>query len=136
MAGILLMKAESLSQIGLYDEAQEIVNYIREKRGVEPLIASFSPEAFEDMILEERALELAFEGKRWFDLLRMGRRNNYQRKSKLIEIIVEKVPSNQKLVLAAKLTNPWGWYLPIEDEEIERNFKLKQNPYYAAYGTE
>lgn len=30
----------------------------------------------EDLIIEERALELAFEGKRWFDLTRIARRRN------------------------------------------------------------
>jgi len=136
MADLLLMKAEALSQSERYEDALQVLNHIRESRGMEGLEVSASPEAFEDVILEERARELAFEGKRWFDLLRMGRRNDYQRKNKLIEIVIEKVPSNQKLVLAAKLTNPWGWYLPIEDKEIERNNKLKQNPYYAGYGTQ
>ena len=98
-----------------------------------PLQPSYSAEAFEDMILEERARELAFEGKRWFDLLRMGRRNDYQRKNKLIEIITQNVPSTQKLLLAIKLSNPWGWYLPIEADELERNSELNQNPYYAGY---
>ena len=128
------MKAEALSQSGSYQEALDIVNELRDKRGMGTISTPFSAEALEDMILQERALELAFEGKRWFDLLRMGRRNNYQRKDKLIEIIIENVHSNQKLVLAAKLTDPWGWFLPIEDDEIERNHMLKQNPYYAGYG--
>jgi len=61
---------------------------------------------------------------------------DFQRKSKLIEIIIEKVPSTQKLLLATKLTNPWGWYLPIEDDELERNFNLIQNPYYKGYETD
>ena len=129
------MKAEALSQIGRYEEALKIVNDLRIKKLMNPLTASFTPATFEDLILEERARELAFEGKRWFDLLRMGRRNDYQRKSNLIEIIVEKVPSTQKLLLAIKLTNPWGWYLPIEADELERNFNLTQNPYYAGYDT-
>jgi tetratricopeptide (TPR) repeat protein len=30
----------------------------------------------EDLIIQERALELAFEGKRWFDLMRIARRRN------------------------------------------------------------
>lgn len=135
MSDILLMKAEALSQIGRYDEALGIVNDLRAKRLMNPLSSSYSPSAFEDLILEERARELAFEGKRWFDLLRMGRRNDYQRKNKLIEIIIEKVPSTQKLLLATKLNNPWGWYFPIEDDEMERNYNLTQNPYYAGYET-
>ena len=135
MSDLALMKAEALSQIGRYDEALALVNDLRSKRLMNPLNSSFSASAFEDMILEERARELAFEGKRWFDLIRMGRRNDYQRKNKLIEIIIEKVPSTQKLLLATKLTNPWGWYLPIEADELERNFKLEQNPYYAGYDT-
>ncbi len=80
--------------------------------------------------MDERALELAFEGKRWFDLLRMGRRNNFARKEKLIEVIVRNVPSTQKRILAVKLTNPLGWYMPIYDVELERNKNLVQNPYY------
>ena len=135
MSDLTLMKAEALSQIGRYDEALALVNDLRIKRLMNPISSSFSPSAFEDMILEERARELAFEGKRWFDLIRMGRRNDYQRKSKLIEIIIEKVPSTQKLLLATKLTNPWGWYFPIEADEMERNYKLEQNPYYAGYET-
>jgi len=65
--------------------------------------------------------------------MRMGRRNDFRRKKDLIQIIVEKVPSTQKLVLASKLTDPNGWYMPIEELEIERNNNLVQNPYYAAY---
>jgi hypothetical protein len=129
-ADVLLMKAEALSQLGQFPEALDIINRIRDRAGVPPINLSNSAVAFEDAILEERALELAFEGKRWFDLLRMGRRNDYARKSKLIEIIVSNVPSTQKRILATKLTNPLGWYLPIYKSEIERNKSLIQNPYY------
>jgi hypothetical protein len=130
LADVLLMKAEALSQIGRYQEAQDILNMIRYRADVPALSLANTPTAFEDAILEERALELAFEGKRWFDLLRMGRRNNYERKSRLIQIIVSNVPSTQKRILATKLTNPLGWYLPISKLEIERNKNLVQNPYY------
>ncbi len=135
MSDVLLMKAEALSQLNRFDEALAIVNDIRNKRLMLPLQPENSPEAFEDMILEERAHELAFEGKRWFDLLRMGRRNDFQRKSTLIEYIIQNVPSTQKLLLSIKLTNPSGWYLPIEADELNRNFNLVQNPYYAGYDT-
>jgi starch-binding outer membrane protein, SusD/RagB family len=130
LADALLMKAEALSQMERYNESREIINNIRERAGMPSLSISNSTVAFEDAILGERAIELCFEGKRWFDLMRMGRRNNYARKSKLIEVVVSNVPSTQKRILAVKLTNPSGWYLPIYDEELERNKFLVQNPYY------
>jgi hypothetical protein len=103
---------------------------VRERANVEPLRLSNDVQAFEDAILTERAKELAYEGKRWFDLLRMGRRNNYANKDKLIEILVQDVPSTQKLVQKAKLSNPLGWFMPIHIDEIERNREITQNPFY------
>jgi starch-binding outer membrane protein, SusD/RagB family len=129
-ADILLMKAEALSQLERYGEALSIINQIRTRADVLPLSLADNPVAFEDAILEERALEFAFEGKRWFDLLRMGRRNNFARKQNLIDIIIRNVPSTQKRILASRLTNPLGWYLPIYEKEIERNQNMVQNPYY------
>lgn len=129
-ADVLLMKAEALSQLGNFPGAFDIITEIRDRAGVGAISIANSPVAYEDAILQERALELSYEGKRWFDLLRMGRRNNYARKAKLIEIIVSNVPSTQKRILATKLTNPLGWYLPIYEDEIERNKNLVQNPYY------
>jgi starch-binding outer membrane protein, SusD/RagB family len=129
-ADIQLMKAEALSQLERYSEALSIINEIRTRADVLPIDIPNNPVAYEDAILEERALELAFEGKRWFDLLRMGRRNNYARKDNLIDIIVKNVPSSQKRIIATKLTNPMGWYLPIYETEIERNLNLVQNPFY------
>jgi starch-binding outer membrane protein, SusD/RagB family len=130
VADLLLMKAEALSQLERFPEALEIINEIRARADMPPVAIANDRVAYEDAILEERAAELAFEGKRWFDLLRMGRRNDYARKSELINIIIENVPSTQKRILAAKLTNPNGWYMPIYEREIERNLNLVQNPYY------
>ncbi len=129
-ADVLLMKAEAYSQLERYNDALKIINEIRDRAGDGPKSIANTPVAYEDAIMEERAIEFAYEGKRWFDLLRMGRRNNYARKAKLIEIIVNNVPSTQKRILATKLTNPLGWYLPIYETEIERNKNLVQNPYY------
>ena len=132
-ADIILMKAEALSQLGSYQQAIKLVNDVRSRALMKEKSAPQNADAFEDLIMEERAIELAFEGKRWFDLLRMGRRNNFARKEKLISVIIENFPSSKRLVLASKLTDPQGWYLPIEDEELERNNLLEQNPYYEGY---
>ena len=133
LADVLLMKAEALSQTGRYNEALAIVNQIRDRAFMGVVSAPQNPQAYEDMILMERAKELAYEGKRWFDLLRMGSRNNYERKTTLIEIVIEKVPATQKRVLASKLNDPNGWYLPINDREMETNVNLVQNTYYQVY---
>jgi len=84
LGDIYLMKAEALSQLSRWNEATDALNTIRERANMPPLSIGNSTVLFEDAIMEERALELAFEGKRWFDLLRMGRRNNYARKDKLL----------------------------------------------------
>ena len=136
MSDLALMKAEALSQIGRYEEALAIVNDLRLKRQVGSVSTGYNAIAFEDLIMEERMIELAFEGKRWFDMLRMGRRDNYRRKSDFINLAIENVPATQKLVLAAKLNNPWGWYLPVHFDELERNKNLEQNPYYEEFSTD
>jgi hypothetical protein len=130
-ADVLLMKAEALSQLERYTEAMELLVLIRKRAGfVNAINIANTPGAYEEVILEERARELAFEGKRWFDLLRMGRRNNFSNTTKLVEIIVQNAPSAEKRILATKLINPLGWYLPIAKDELERNINLVQNPYY------
>ena len=132
LADLYLMKAEAYSQKASpdYGQALEYLNDIRERSNMAPYPQFSNPQDFEDAILLERAKELAFEGKRWFDLLRMGRRNDFSRKEKLIEILIQNVPSTQKLVLKSRLSDPNGWYMPVHIREIDRNKNLVQNPYY------
>lgn len=132
LADLYLMKAEAYSQKAAPDFAQALtyLNAIRERSNMPPYAQFSTPQEFEDAILLERAKELAFEGKRWFDLLRMGRRNDFARKDLLIEILIQNVPSTQKLVLKSRLSDPNGWYMPIHISEIDRNANLVQNPYY------
>lgn len=132
LADLYLMKAEAYSQKELPDftKALEYLNLVRDRSNMQPIQSLSNAQEFEDVILEERAKELAFEGKRWYDLIRLGRRNNYARKNVLIDILVQNVPSTQKLVLKARLSDPNGWYMPISDLEIENNRNLEQNTYY------
>ena len=133
LADILLMKAEALGQLEQFDEAIGLVNQVRKRVYLNSVEPSRTKNDVEDFILEERSRELAFEGKRWFDLLRMGRRNNYERKADLIDRIVQFVPAFQRPVFIAKLSDPYGWYFPIYYLEIEANMNLVQNPYYFSF---
>lgn len=66
----------------------------------------------EDYILEERSLELAFEGKRWFDLMRVARRRD---NSYLADKVAAKFDdANQANVIREKLMNEQNWYLPFQ----------------------
>jgi starch-binding outer membrane protein, SusD/RagB family len=67
----------------------------------------------EDMIMEERSMELAFEGKRWFDLVRIANRRgdpSYLAKKVAAKYTDPDLASS----VENKLTNdPSSWYLPM-----------------------
>lgn len=69
-------------------------------------------EYIEDLIMEERAMELAFEGKRWFDLIRIAERRNDP--SYLADKVASKFedPATAEQVRTL-LMDPANWYLPI-----------------------
>ncbi|WP_161541745.1 RagB/SusD family nutrient uptake outer membrane protein [Rhodothermus marinus] len=68
-ADVLLMLAEAL---GESPEAYALINQVRQRAGLPP-IGPDTPGTFEEKLLHERRVELAFENHRWFDLLRFGR---------------------------------------------------------------
>ncbi|MCG8320333.1 MAG: RagB/SusD family nutrient uptake outer membrane protein [Cytophagales bacterium] len=67
-ADVLLMLAEA---IGESDEAYDLINQIRNRAGLDPVDAN-TPGTFEEKLLQERRVELAFENHRWADLKRFG----------------------------------------------------------------
>jgi hypothetical protein len=71
LADIILLKAEALNALGQTGEAIPLLNAIRARVKLAPTVAvSQSDVAL--AVLNERRLELAFEGERWYDLLRFG----------------------------------------------------------------
>lgn len=65
----------------------------------------------ENLLIEERALELAFEGKRWFDLMRIANRRNDP--AFLADIVAAKYPDPAVAErVRQQLMNPQNWYLP------------------------
>jgi len=67
-ADVLLMLAEA---IGESEEAYDLINQVRDRAGLSPIDGS-TPGSFEEKLLRERRVELAFENHRWYDLLRFG----------------------------------------------------------------
>lgn len=67
LAETYFIAAEALMRQGREAEALEYINPLRQRAGI-PDLTEFN----EDILLEERAKELAFEGHRWFALKRMG----------------------------------------------------------------
>jgi hypothetical protein len=83
-----------------------------------------------DFILRERAREFAFEGKRWFDMLRNAKRNNYERKSLLLDMVASTVPPDRQQTAIAKFVDKNCHYLPIYFYELQTDKLLVQNPFY------
>ncbi len=75
-ADVLLMYAEALNENGKTDQARTYLNMVHERAGLTPIPGGLSQSAMRDAIVLERRFELAFEGHRWFDLVRTGQALN------------------------------------------------------------
>lgn len=74
-ADVLLMFSEALNEVnnGPVPEAYNTINEVRHRAGLDPLPEGLSKIDFAKALERERRVELAFEGHRWFDLIRTGR---------------------------------------------------------------
>ncbi|MFT4061241.1 MAG: RagB/SusD family nutrient uptake outer membrane protein [Edaphocola sp.] len=131
-ADALLMKAEALNELGQPLEASRLVKTIRERaRAIElTTMDSTDQSSMTSFILEERQREFAFEGKRWYDLLRNAKRNDYQNLSFILNSAAISVPASLQQSAQNKLKDPNSHYLPIYNYELETNPLLVQNPFY------
>ena len=134
-AEILLTKAEALNQIGgRGQEALDLVNQVRNR--AHALAATDThPDVTDQMglgdyILAERGRELAFEGKRWYDILRNAKRNNYSRPDLLTAMVARSVPAQLQQSAINKFRDPNCHYFPIYLYEIQTDPNLVQNPFY------
>lgn len=75
LAEMYLNKAEAMAKEGMDQQALDNINILRERANVPPYTLSSLPagKSVLDVVLEERRLELAFEGHRKFDIYRNGR---------------------------------------------------------------
>lgn len=73
-ADVVLMYAEALNGLGRSSESLPYINMTRQRAGIRTLTTAdaSTKEQVSREILNERQREFAYEGMRWFDLVRMG----------------------------------------------------------------
>lgn len=136
MADVMLMKAEALIRKGGADNwtaAINIMNQIRIRSGLAILtenVEETSEIALLELLLNERDMELAAEGKRWYDLLRLGKQQSYKYKANFKEMVMQNNSTAESKWLNSTLENENAWYLPIPESDMNSNKLLVQNPYY------
>lgn len=158
LTDVMLMKAEALVQ--LYElggkaegdtrneEAFNICKFINDRALSDANKTSYAlkyatyRDRMEELVMAERARELCFEGKRWFDLMRFNYRHTSQKadlKRKLTEAFVPNSEEFFELALRkyavptamrAKIRDERYLYMPINQDEVELNPNLVQNPVY------
>lgn len=142
LSDMLLIKAEALIQKGsdYYVPAFMLINTVNKRandvtttsRSDTLKLADYadSKASMEELLLAERQREFMFEGKRWFDLVRIARRDGDN--SRLISLATRKYIENVNAI-KIKLADPNIIYFPYAKSELKVNPLLKQNP---AFGTD
>lgn len=133
-ADILLLKAEALAWTNKEQDALDLVKTIRNRARALPTTEEFpdvtDPEAVTEYILRERAREFAFEGKRWFDVLRCAKRDNYAHLDLVLSIVGTNAGSGKGQLIQGKYSDVRSHYLPINIDELTADKNLVQNPFY------
>jgi hypothetical protein len=113
-ADVLLMKAEALNEQGLTQAAQAPLNTVRTRAGLSG-ITTADKAIMKEAIIKERRMELAFEGHRWFDIIRI---DNGEYALNFFRSIGKTNVTKDRLL----------W--PVPQEEIDDNPLITQNPGY------
>lgn len=155
LSDIMLLKAEALCQLmrdgsdaatvaynnGIARQAFTLANVVNKRAYCVVDIKSTkdtldfnnyqTKSALENLVMRERQVELMFEGKRWYDLVRRSMRDG--RTDALCEAVSRRNGPNP--TLASNFfgnPNTWQWaiFWPYNYEELIVNKKLKANPAY------
>lgn len=122
LADILLLKAEAYVATGNLSEAAKLVNKVRDRVELSPLSSTTTASAtlMKAAVLKERRLELAFEGHRWFDLVRNG----------VVKEVMNTLNSRDPGRAAMLPVTDETILLPIGETVMNLNQNLTQNPGY------
>ena len=122
-ADILLLKAEALIAKNDFNSAAAIINRTRQRAGLSalPASATSNKDNILNAYLKERRLELAFEGERWFDLVRL------EKVEEVMNAVFSKDEGRPAQIYPFTLLS---YKLPIPQNVIDQNPNLVQNPGY------
>lgn len=143
---VMLMKAEALVQListetpaadtedmEILSQAFDLVKAVNDRSlmSEDDKLAkeSFSTKtAIGELVLNERARELAFEGKRWYDLVRLALRTNTT--NEVSTLVSAKIEGGGASAVKKKLSTMNSLFFPIAKSELNVNPLLGQNPVY------
>lgn len=148
LTDIMLMKAEALIQLDQPEDAFNLIKAVNDRAVDNDASVALKYSTYQDkmetLLLQERARELCFEGKRWFDLMRYNYRHvdgvDYTKtlvelngsfvanSAEFFEIALSKYTSTA--AMKAKMPSEPYLYMPINEDELKFNSKLIQNPVY------
>ena len=114
-ADVLLKKAEALNELGHPDQAAAPLNIVRQRAGLADVPTTLNQETMREKIIHERRMERAFEGHRWFDMIRI---NNGNYAIEFLKSIGKNQVTKERLLL------------PIPQTEMDSNNLMTQNPGY------
>jgi hypothetical protein len=126
---IHLMKAEAYAELDEFDNSLEQLNIVKQRAGLIEYTSNIKLSIVKE-ILSERAKEFVGEGKRWYDLVRICRRDIDNRLPIISEAVISNVDSRSRSYVATKIKDTNGWFLPINYDELLLNKKLEQNDFY------
>jgi hypothetical protein len=131
-AEVLLMLAESLNEQNKATDALPFLNQVRQRAGLNPSTITNQAD-LRQVILHERRIELAFEDKRWYDLVRTGMAvsvmNNFGAEVKA-DPQAYYYPAGTTPVASSFMLTDNNMVFPIPGTEIIINPHLTQNPGY------
>lgn len=116
-ADVLLMLAEAQNEQNQTADALTNLNLVRTRAGL-PARTALNQADTRLTIEQERRVELAFEGHRWFDLIRAGK------------VVSTMQAFKTKYSVTTMIVGPERALLPIPFREISLNPELTQNPGY------
>lgn len=120
LAEIYLLHAEALCMTGDQAGAASYVNKVRQRVGLNDISSSLGQNEMLDAILKERRLELAFEGFRFYDLMRHDKAAD----------ICANVVKNDPYWLARDPMTEESSIMPVPQTVLDNNPSIEQNPGY------